>query len=190
MKAVFYYIYGQPILNICVILLIIGSVWNYIGYKVTNTVRLYRLKWGILYLYIFSVVYYTIFMRTNMNYSTAQIIPFYSVYKAITNTKDFEQIYLNIVLFVPFGFILFDLLKQKEKLKIITLAALLLSVGIEVTQFYGRIGKFETDDIIFNVLGAGLGCAIYFFTKGIQRKLINIYKTFSGYCNRKKQRRS
>lgn len=66
----------------------------------------------------------------------------------------------NLVLFVPFGFLLPQISKIKSFAKLL-LAASLLSCGIEMVQFlYGFIGIYrsvDVDDVILNVSGAALG---------------------------------
>ena len=65
----------------------------------------------------------------------------------------------NIVLFLPFGFLLSGL--QKMKTWQIILLGFALSLMIECTQLGLRIGWFEVDDLIDNTLGTWVGIAVY-----------------------------
>ena len=92
----------------------------------------------------------------------------------------FSMIVLNILLFVPFGFLLPivfpGFVKSGEK---VFLAGLMFSVGIELTQlFSGRM--FELDDIIANSLGALLGYLILLIMRDIYRLLSKKNSTQGG----------
>lgn len=83
-------------------------------------------------------------------------------YVKFAHTKDMLlllQMIWNVVVFVPLG-LLFPSCNigiGKE----VVLISLLLSVAIEVCQGVFRIGWFETDDIMHNVLGTIIGWFIY-----------------------------
>ena len=66
----------------------------------------------------------------------------------------------NIVLFIPFGFLLFAASSQPRTSRIL-LFGFLLSLSIELCQLLFRLGWFEVDDILHNVLGTYLGIRLY-----------------------------
>ena len=59
------------------------------------------------------------------------------------------DICLNILLFIPLGF----LIGGKKGL----IAGFLLSCGVEIIQYFGRLGYCEIDDLLNNTIGAGIG---------------------------------
>ncbi len=63
---------------------------------------------------------------------------------------------LNIILFVPFGFLLATLWKEYRSLRIVALAGLTLSILIEVLQIF-TFRLTDVDDLITNTAGAVLG---------------------------------
>lgn len=63
------------------------------------------------------------------------------------------DIALNILLFIPLGF----LLGRKQAIAI----GLLLSAGIELTQFVFRLGVCELDDVLNNTIGAAIGSLLF-----------------------------
>ena len=67
------------------------------------------------------------------------------------------QVYMNVFLFVPFGFMLPWCSGKLKRLWKVVLAAAVFSVITEAAQYFFRIGLCETDDVIHNTLGAGLG---------------------------------
>lgn len=69
---------------------------------------------------------------------------------------------LNIIFFVPFGFLFPDkeiLPKffKNRRLLLILCAGMLLSIFVELTQYIFRLGLCELDDVICNGLGAVIG---------------------------------
>ena len=65
----------------------------------------------------------------------------------------------NVIMFLPFGF----LLPWVSKLKgwRLILSGCLLSVAIEVLQYATALGQMDVDDVILNTLGTALGYGIY-----------------------------
>ena len=66
----------------------------------------------------------------------------------------------NIVLFLPFGFLLSAAYKRATVEKIMLLG-FMVSLFIETYQLIFRLGWFEIDDILHNVLGTYAGIRLY-----------------------------
>ena len=66
----------------------------------------------------------------------------------------------NLILFMPFGFLLYAVADQPRTARIL-LFGFLLSLAIELCQLFFRLGWFEVDDILHNVLGTYLGICLY-----------------------------
>ncbi|MDY5705092.1 MAG: VanZ family protein, partial [Lachnospiraceae bacterium] len=81
-----------------------------------------------------------------------------------------EEVILNILLYVPFGF-LFAAAFKNLKLFWIWIAALLLSLSVELLQLYFHLGVFETDDIINNVLGGVVGSIFHWMGEHIKLRI-------------------
>ncbi|MBR6643930.1 MAG: VanZ family protein [Lachnospiraceae bacterium] len=67
----------------------------------------------------------------------------------------------NLIMFFPWGIylpLLFDKMKHWKKYIIVTIATLF---GIELVQFFGRLGSFDIDDLILNLIGAMLGFCVW-----------------------------
>lgn len=67
------------------------------------------------------------------------------------------EIFLNILLFVPFGILLPVIYKRFERFQWLLLTSLCVSVGIEVVQGIFALGLCEFDDMFDNTLGAVIG---------------------------------
>lgn len=75
--------------------------------------------------------------------------------------NSFENLAGNIVVFVPFGFLLPYVQKGAAKFPVLLLNAFLFVVGIEVFQLFSAFGAFDVDDILLNCFGASMGWVIY-----------------------------
>ena len=78
------------------------------------------------------------------------------------------DIFLNILLFVPYGFGFAECLRERGKsraaaLGITFLAGALLSYSVEVLQFYIPIRDSGWGDVVFNSTGSVLGALVYEF---------------------------
>ena len=73
------------------------------------------------------------------------------------------------MLFIPYGFLSSYILKNR-KISITFILSLIVSVTIEVVQYYiGRV--FDLDDIILNVLGGIIGGLLFIGIDAIQNKV-------------------
>jgi len=68
---------------------------------------------------------------------------------------------LNILLFVPFGYLLPLLWKRADRWWKVLLCGFVLSLGIELAQLATHLGMFDLDDLMNNSLGALLGWGCY-----------------------------
>lgn len=117
------------------------------------------LAWGAI------ILYYTVFSRSGGKLE----VHWMPLYQLGSLLKDGPQeiirtAWMNVLLFVPGGLFLCELLPQKWKrwqCVMITLFLLTsLSIEIEALQYRYALGCVETDDVIFNMLGAGIGTLI------------------------------
>jgi glycopeptide antibiotics resistance protein len=106
------------------------------------------------------------------------LVPFHTIKQLILNKDHYDtgtwvrNLFGNIVLFIPIGFILPLWSKACLKLPRFLMASVLLLFVVELTQLLTRVGTMDIDDVILNLLGAlaGFGMtktAIKFFKGGI-----------------------
>ncbi|MCI8845243.1 MAG: VanZ family protein [Lachnospiraceae bacterium] len=93
------------------------------------------------------------------NFTLFKTIKMYINYSYMLNS--FENLAGNIVVFVPFGFLLPYVQKGAAKFPVLLLNAFLFVVGIEVFQLFSAFGAFDVDDILLNCFGASMGWVIY-----------------------------
>lgn len=96
------------------------------------------------------------------------LIPFrdlYSLFTAQNHSFYFWQIFLNILLFIPFGFMLSCYLYKYHRSQHIFLSILLsglfVSISVELLQYITSRGFTEIDDVINNTVGAMIGWLAY-----------------------------
>lgn len=132
------------------------------------------LKWGILIFYIMLIVWVTLIQRRGYfgRLAQLQLIPFYSYIEA-WNYYSFtlwRNIILNIVLFIPLGF-LFPWITNNLKYFYRTYGvAFLFTLGIESIQLAAGLGVFDVDDIIGNTTGAMIGYGLFMICYSIWGK--------------------
>ena len=81
----------------------------------------------------------------------------------ITNLKDITQVYMNIALYVPMGYLLpyvFDWFRARPRLRPL-LAGAACSFLTENLQLIFRRGFYDLDDLFSNILGAWIGQLLF-----------------------------
>lgn len=67
----------------------------------------------------------------------------------------------NVICFMPFGFFVPWMRKSADRIWIAGFLSLYLSLLIELTQFFMRVGSFDVDDLLLNTVGGVLGYLCY-----------------------------
>lgn len=127
-------------------------------------------------LYGIGVMYFTLFWRS-AGWSGQYImrlnpIPLFWVWEPLLTDHAFSPVHviLNVILFLPIGF-LAGVLFPAARIKKIAGSALLFSLFIELIQpFFGRIT--DVDDLLLNMLGGVLG----FFLLMVARRMVEQYQ--------------
>lgn len=136
----------------------------------------------IMYIYLSFVLYFTLMpiitslpFIFNHSYVPMNLVPFIDV---LDGKGDFiRQVVLNIIMTIPFGFILPLIKNQKINLIKIVLYTFLLSLSIELLQ--PLINDFRSSDItdlITNVLGGIIGYILYIIFKPLTTKILSYIK--------------
>ncbi len=133
-----------------------------------------------------AVLFWIIVLKLNISFSykgtqNVNLIPFRE--PLLYNGRiDYNEIFLNILIFTPLGLYLGILFKKLTTTRKI-FSFLMVSLFCEVCQFVLRIGAFDITDIINNTFGGIVGLLLY---KGLEKafnspvkaqKLINIIAT-------------
>jgi glycopeptide antibiotics resistance protein len=118
-----------------------------------------------------AVIFWIIVLKLNISFTykgtqNVNLIPFRE--PLLYNSRiDYNEIFLNILIFVPLGLyvgILFKKLSIAQKV----LSFFMVSFTFEILQFILRIGAFDITDIINNTFGGIVGLLLY---KGLEKAL-------------------
>ncbi|MBQ7063931.1 MAG: VanZ family protein [Firmicutes bacterium] len=71
----------------------------------------------------------------------------------------FLNLFGNLLIFVPLGMLL-PHLREGSGWRSVLVFSFLLSISIEALQYFSRLGEADVDDVLLNVAGAMLGCAL------------------------------
>ena len=111
-------------------------------------------------LYLVILLFFTVFGRIERNTESAIIIPLMSYVHILNGQYDLTNIIINVVMFLPLGFMLKKYLYRNINSKGVLFIAITASCVIEILQFVLKRGWFEVDDIIHNTVGAYVGFII------------------------------
>lgn len=124
-------------------------------------------------LYKILIPFYTLFLlylmffgfgRSQYDINIVRLIPMFSTVGFVKQTILWKTIIINIfgniLIFVPFGFlgIVFPKLNQ---FWILILDFLFAIIIVESLQYFTRLGVFDIDDVILNTVGVAIGFWIY-----------------------------
>lgn len=115
---------------------------------------------GGLFIAYILMVFGVTFLSRGSHFHGSINIHFLSSYREAWNSfsaRSWQFIILNIIMFMPFGFLLPLLYKKFHNIFYTIIAALLLTLSIELFQLATGMGIFEFDDIFNNTLGAFIG---------------------------------
>lgn len=80
-----------------------------------------------------------------------------------------NDIKLNILLFIPLGFLIGG---RKG-----VLIGFLLSCGIELVQYFGRLGYCELDDVLHNTIGTAIGAGLFLLARKVYGLIVRKKKS-------------
>lgn len=103
------------------------------------------------------------------NFTLFKTIRMYIDYSYMLNS--FENLVGNVVVFIPFGFLLPYVLKRGRNFLVMLFNAFLFVLSIEVFQLFSAFGAFDVDDILLNCLGAVIGYVIFLLNDLIEKRM-------------------
>lgn len=132
------------------------------------------------------VLFWIIVLKLNISFSykgtqNINLIPFRE--PLLYNGRiDYNEIFLNILIFIPLGLYV-GILFKKSNLAQKIFSFFMVSFSFEILQFIWKIGAFDITDIINNTLGGIIGLLLFkglskaFNSPAKAQKLINIIAT-------------
>lgn len=153
----------------------------FIGYKIVyqkilkgkKTIsRKNMLLYGISICYAI-IVFGAVFLSRGGSYYGVANLHLFNSYREAYHKMEislFRNIILNILLFMPFGFLLPIYSKKLRKIYKIVSIGFLVTLLIETIQYITKIGIFEIDDIFDNTMGVLIGYCIYMILNNLKTK--------------------
>lgn len=136
----------------------------------------------IMYIYLSFVLYFTLMpiitslpFIFNHPYTPMNLVPFIDV---LNSRGDFvRQVGLNVIMTIPFGFLVPFIKKENVKLLKIVFYTFILSLGIELLQpLINGVRSADITDLITNMIGGIIGYVMYLIFKPLTTKILNYLK--------------
>ena len=166
-KYMLQYDVGIPLYVILALLVIVAGVC--IGLYLTRKDKSSFIRNSLLTIlggYLFFVLCTTLFFRESSETMRYYFFPFWSY--DVLNYNIIAQLILNVLLFVPIGFLLGAIIKERRWMLVIEMGCL-LSLMIEILQLLTRRGVCNIDDVIHNTIGCAIGYGIFRLCNTIQK---------------------
>ena len=126
--------------------------------KPDNPALVRRTSWWMFLAYLLMVLCFTIFFRAEKNVVQISMKPIWE-YDSL-NYKLMAESILNVLLFVPLGFLAGSAIRRKQLLRTVGLC-FGISVSIEILQLIAKRGVCNIDDVIHNTLGCFIGYGLF-----------------------------
>lgn len=151
-----------PSAAVVVIVTVACVIAHFLFHKKLNMKRI--IPYTLMAVYLFVLLVTAVFEREWNAFDEPQVnlMPLYDLQRDVVRPeRAVLMITLNTLVFIPWGVLLPVLYSPFRKFRWILAAGFGLSLAIESTQYIGKMGIFETDDLIFNTLGTILGFLVY-----------------------------
>lgn len=118
------------------------------------------INYVLLGIYLLANLYLTLLSRRIGSSQKLMLTPLWSYRAALDQADVREEVLLNILLYVPLGYLLHYAFPGLHW-RTVVLIGFLLSLCTEVTQYMLGLGVCEVDDLISNTLGTVIGVLAY-----------------------------
>lgn len=103
-----------------------------------------------------------------MSFRSSNLIPFKTIgdffniaIKENSLLWAFSNIFGNVCIFMPLGYLLPMFFEKFRNIKNTTIAVMFLSIFFELTQYIGYLGSLDIDDVLLNTIGGISGYLVY-----------------------------
>lgn len=170
MKSLFHDFYVQPMNQVYIETIAIYLIWTVAMLLLRGKAR--RVV-GItcVSLAVILILMFTVLGRSNRGAREISLIPFLTFENAKVQPEYYRTMFMNVLLFMPFG-LSFPFALNKKIWYSICITVLLgggLSICVEVLQYIFCLGRCETDDVIMNAFGVLIGASSFVICQEITR---------------------
>ena len=154
---------------------------------IRNTTKRQKLGWVLFLMYLCLLAYFMFFSesfgRTDTDRGYAynlvplkEITRYFRYYRTLGMPLFLINIVGNMVAFMPFGFFLPIISRRSRKWYNTVSFGLIFSLILETLQLSFKVGSFDVDDMLLNMVGAGLGFLVY---RTVQRTRVKMRRIHS-----------
>ncbi len=159
-----------------VIFLVVFAVVRVAALRSSNERFIFYKEFSNLLFIVYVLLLFELLTETELNKVRGyNLVPFTEIFRYDIGSEAFlMNVVGNIVIFIPFGYLISTYIKPKRILPILVVSVI-SSATVEFVQLcIGR--SFDVDDIILNSLGAIIGFLIYVALNAIKKYLPGIFK--------------
>ena len=163
-------IHKIPVFGFAMIIIALVAAWTVISFFFHRRPSWKRTNAVLLAAAVTGVVLITVVFRSS-DVRELSLTPFISFEYAKIHPDVYAEVILNVILFMPIGFSLPNVICGRFRRPVLISAAFsfLLSLTAEALQYALAIGHSEVDDLIFNTLGAFIGTVPFIVVKRFGR---------------------
>ena len=157
------------------IFLVVIAVVRIAAIRNNNEKLVFYKEFSNLLFIIYILLIYELLTRSELNTVRGyNLVPFTEIFRYEIGSQAFlMNVVGNIVIFIPFGYLISTYIKPKRILTIL-IVSVITSATVESVQLcIGR--SFDIDDIILNSLGAIIGFLLYVALNAIKKYLPGIF---------------
>lgn len=143
-------------------------VYRYTSLRHSNQILIGReVVVNLLFVYLIFVVHLTFFPMNIVLYSfgpyKANFVPLVKTIHMIRYINPYVVVNIlgNLVLLAPLGIFLPALSARYRRWRVILATGFLVTLGIELSQYFLAVRVFDIDDLLLNTLGVGIGYALF-----------------------------
>lgn len=162
MSRLFHEFYIQPMNQVYIETIAMYVIWTIAMVLLRGKARRIAAIVGAV-LAIVLILMITVLGRSHETAREISLIPFISFENAKLQPELYRAMFMNVLLFMPFG-LSFPFVLHNKTWYSVCVTALIgggLSIGVEVLQYILYLGKCETDDVIMNVFGVLIGTSSF-----------------------------
>ena len=122
--------------------------------------------------YVTVILLITVVLRESIGSPIIKLNPLHA-YKSYIEGDSFDEIGLNLVMFIPIGFLI-SVVARKNKITTSLLGGVGFSLLIEMLQYYLTKGVTDTGDVLNNTIGTIVGMMSYRAVKRLKMYLYSL----------------
>lgn len=167
MSRLFHEFYVQPMNQVYIETIAMYVIWTVAMFLLHGKARRIVATVGAVLAFVLILMF-----RSNDGIHELSLIPFITFENAKIQPELYRTMFMNVLLFMPFGLSFPFALNNKiwYSVCITALIGLGLSICVEVLQYVFCLGRCETDDVIMNTLGVIIGVTSYIIVSLVETR--------------------